>query len=289
MKKMSFIGRVFLGLLITAVVSGILAKAFINIAQREDPNFVEKAFTEINRKMAHEKDYSEVREEDISDVQTLSIGSVSADVIVEIYEGSTLKIEYAGRVPEKESDQLISLQKNHGEMNLDFLPGRGMSRGHFSLQWNDKVQGLTFDGDSHLEAKILLPKKFAQSLRVKTVSGDISVGPAKIQDLTLNTVSGDISIDHAIAENINITSVKGDIETNAVEGKSWALKSVSGDVKLYLMHPELMHMQLQTVSGDVSEGQDWGSAKNAKGDIRVKTVSGNITVHRYTEDGEDRD
>lgn len=289
MKKMSFIGRIFLGLLITAVVSGVLTKAFTNIAEREDPNFVQKTFDQINRKWVHEKDYSEVREEDISDVQTLNIGGVNADVVIEIYEGSTLKIEYSGRVPESQNDQLISLQKNHGEVNLDFLSGQNMSHGSFSLQWNGKNQGFGMFDDSHLEAKILLPKKYANSLRVKTVSGDISVGPANLQDMTLNTVSGDISVNHAIAETINITSVRGDIEANALEGKNWALKSVSGDVKLYLLHPELVSLQLQSVSGDVSEPKGWGSAKNAKSEIRVKTVSGDITVHRYSDDGDDRD
>lgn len=289
MKKMSFTGRVFLGLLITAVVSGVLAKAFTNIAEREDPYFVEKAFDQINRKWANEKDYSEIREEDISDVQNLNIGSVSGDIIIEIYEGSTLKVEYAGKVPDKHLDQLISLQKNNGEMSLDFLPSQGSNRGRFTLQWNDRIQGFNFDGDSHLEAKILLPKSFHHNLRIKTIGGDITVGPANLQNLNLNSVGGEIEIDHAVAENINVTTVKGDIETNAVEGKNWALKTVSGDVKLYLMHPEQMHMQLQSASGAIEQGEGSSSSKNARGEIKARTVSGDISIHRYTEGDEDRD
>lgn len=290
MKGMSFTARIFLVLLVTAVVTGILTKAFTNIAEREDPNFVDNAFKLINQKYFAQKDYSETQEEDISNVKALSINGVGADIVVEVYEGSTLKMEYAGKVSERDkSETLISVQRGRDDLNLDFLPPRGGSRTNMALQWNGQMKTFSIEGESHLEAKILLPKSYRGDLRLRTTSGDIILGPALIMNLTVATLSGDIELDHSNADRVTVTAVSGDITVDGAVARSWNIKNTSGGVTMYLPRPETMHIDLQSISGDISQSEAGETSRNAKGELRVKTVSGDIVVKRYTEEHEDRD
>jgi DUF4097 and DUF4098 domain-containing protein YvlB len=98
---------------------------------------------------------------------------------------------------------------------------------------------------------------------VRTVSGDIRLGAVRGR-CTVQAVSGDI----------DVASVSGDV----------ALRSVSGDVTLGVAPDTAVHVDVTTVSGDLSSDVALGDTPGAGGgpvlDIRGRTVSGDVRIRR---------
>lgn len=163
----------------------------------------------------------------------------------------------------------------------------------------------TVSGDIRTEAgkADLVVKSISGSLDVKgkrepihisasTVSGDTTIGDVG-GELELDTVSGDSNIDMTSLTRARLQTVSGDLDMKAQLAPDVRIdaSSVSGTLELRWPGAEASNIELATFSGDISAcfggtpvqratygpGSTWRyGVKDAKGSIRVKSMSGDI-------------
>jgi DUF4097 and DUF4098 domain-containing protein YvlB len=137
-------------------------------------------------------------------------------------------------------------------------------------------------------------KKAPLRLALSTVSGNANVTDLG-GELELDTVSGDVDIDMSSLSRARMKTISGDLVMTArlsAEARIDAT-SVSGDLRLRWPGAENSAVDMESFSGDISScfggipvqrpkygpGSNWRYAPaNAKGDIHVKSMSGDITL-----------
>jgi hypothetical protein len=125
-------------------------------------------------------------------------------------------------------------------------------------------------------------RRVASGVNVQTASGDVEIEVAQGM-INLQTASGDLTVGEAW-DNVNASTVSGDQEHGAVFKGNVAAHSVSGDVRIGVRRGSKVFLDCSTVSGDTSSELDM-LADPPAGDgplveLRVKTVSGDITITR---------
>jgi hypothetical protein len=116
---------------------------------------------------------------------------------------------------------------------------------------------------------------------VHTASGDVGL-EAVGGRLTVNAVSGDVRVGEALGD-ATVTTVSGDQSHEAVFAGSVTAQSVSGDVLVAVRRGARVYLDCNTLSGDTSSELDMTGDPGGEGkpiEIRVKTVSGDITITR---------
>ncbi len=129
------------------------------------------------------------------------------------------------------------------------------------------VRGATIDGDA----------------RLQTVSGDVRLGTVT-GPVSATLVSGDFAIDDAHAD-LTSKTVSGDQRIGAVRKGQIKLQSVSGDVRVGVRPGTRLHIDANSVSGDVSselDVKDKPSEETGGSEARLqaKTVSGDVEITR---------
>ena len=155
-----------------------------------------------------------------------------------------------------------------------------------------EVRGKTASGDIRVET--------AERLHVDAASGGVSAD-AVTGDADVRTASGDVRLGR-VGGRLTVSSVSGDVRTGSVGGGASAntvsgtvdvasvaggdvtIRSVSGDVTLGVAPDTAVHVDVTTVSGDLSSDVDLGDTPGAGGgpviDIRGRTVSGDVRIRR---------
>lgn len=117
---------------------------------------------------------------------------------------------------------------------------------------------------------------------VVTASGDVSLGRVE-GPLSANTVSGDVEVGDAHAGAV-LQSVSGDVQVASVRGGDVRVQTVSGDAQVALAPGLAVWIDAGSVSGDVSSDLEVGAAPagepGAVAEVRVKSVSGDVTITR---------
>lgn len=139
-----------------------------------------------------------------------------------------------------------------------------------------EVRGRTASGDVTLTE--------AASVRIETASGDLRVDDMRSGG-RLHAVSGDIHVGQ-VSGDVDVNAVSGDIDLAAVTQGAVEVRSVSGDVTVGVPPGVRVHVDVTTVSGDLTSEVDLNDAP--AGDdtagpsvaIRGKTVSGDLRVRR---------
>jgi hypothetical protein len=131
-------------------------------------------------------------------------------------------------------------------------------RGYVPKEWTIRQEGGKLDLElkkkGPREGELQLPKNFAGSITLNSVSGEIQVEQlAQAQDFRLNNVSGDVQIKAAPSRRLSINTVSGDVELQASNlNKDLGIdsKSVSGDVIATLISP-IKELRSESVSGNM--------------------------------------
>jgi hypothetical protein len=119
--------------------------------------------------------------------------------------------------------------------------------------------------------------------RIQTVSGDVRLGTVT-GPVTATLVSGDFTIDDAQTD-LSAKTVSGDQRIDAIRQGKITLQAVSGDVRIGVRPGTRLHIDANSVSGDVSSELDVKDAPSeapsgSEAQLQVKTVSGDIEITR---------
>lgn len=143
-------------------------------------------------------------------------------------------------------------------------------------------------GDAHLDAASgdIAVGRVGGGLRVKSASGALHIGDVT-GDVIAETASGNIRTG-ALDGSVKAGSASGDIEIGRLRHGRASVKTASGDVQVGVAAGCGVWMDLNTASGrstsdltatgDTPPGTDGGSLE-----LRVRTASGNIHVHRVAD------
>ena len=134
---------------------------------------------------------------------------------------------------------------------------------------------------------------------VQTASGDVELGEVG-GSLSVSTASGDVRLDRAggrvavqtasgearlgtVLATLSFSTQSGDLEVEHYEGGDLECISTSGDVRIGLPSGRTLDVDLNTLSGDIRSDFSPEDGDGATARLRVKTVSGDITLLRATE------
>lgn len=138
---------------------------------------------------------------------------------------------------------------------------------------------------SSIELLVVLRLPKSSQLTIKTVSGDVEVGPT-VLNLETNTVSGDIEIQRNPEGLCTLKTVSGDISTHTFSSCEYKLRSVSGDIRVHIAPGLDVEVDGKTVSGDLESEislyttRDSSIEKTESVSITASTVSGDFTLAR---------
>jgi DUF4097 and DUF4098 domain-containing protein YvlB len=118
------------------------------------------------------------------------------------------------------------------------------------------------------------------SFSANTASGGVRLGRAGGR-VGVHTASGEVQLGTVVAS-LSCSSQSGDFEVEDYEGGDLECKSTSGDIRIGLPSGRTLDVDLNTLSGNIRsdfspEGGDGATAR-----LRVKTISGDITLLRAT-------
>lgn len=117
------------------------------------------------------------------------------------------------------------------------------------------------------------------NLTATTASGDMTVDSVGV-DLKFNSASGDARISSVVG-NVEAKTVSGDMMVDKVEGHSVRVRTLSGSVRLGIPPGRTVDLDMQTLSGSVTNRLQKGAdaPERRKGlAISVKTVSGDLKL-----------
>lgn len=120
-------------------------------------------------------------------------------------------------------------------------------------------------------------------LRVDTVSGDLQLDSA-IGPVHLRSVSGDVCIGSALA-GLAAQSVSGDVRIACVTAGRVETQSASGDVTVGIAEGASLHVDAQSVSGEMHSeiplgGDEPSQPSGPRVEVAARTISGDVRVLR---------
>jgi DUF4097 and DUF4098 domain-containing protein YvlB len=185
------------------------------------------------------------------------------------------------------------------------------------------VTGLLGAADLKTASGDLTTDDVTKEVRAKTASGDVTVGSVGGElrmstasgclrcsrvggRATFSAASGDVEIGSAgdrvevqatsghvrlgeLARGARVINVSGDIRVLALSEGSLHVRSVSGDVAVGVAEGVELHVDVETVSGQIRSGIPLGdqpgqaSRTGKKADVSVRNVSGNVEIERALE------
>jgi len=169
------------------------------------------------------------------------------------------------------------------------------ARGDYGVVQADLASGDAYvervAGDAELKSASgdLQVDRIGGSLRIGTASGDIRVGDVT-GDVSANSASGDLALG-AIGGSVKGKTASGDIEVGRLRQGHATFNSASGDVTVGVEAGTGVWLDLNTASGSTTSDltmQDSApqTEQHATLELRVRTASGDVHVHRVVSNTE---
>lgn len=188
---------------------------------------------------------------DIDNVRNLKVGLVAGQVSVIGHDETYARIE---------------VHSVSGKDLLVQVVGDTLEIDHAQWSWDNFIEVFkSFRGTARADVTITVPRDIALKFGVVSASALIS---GLTEDASISTVSGDVVVDGLYGD-LQLNAVSGELSVRNHYGKING-HTISGDVTA---SGEIMRFTADTVSGDV-----FLDIKGVPDEVRVNTVSGNITT-----------
>ncbi|MEU8228756.1 DUF4097 family beta strand repeat-containing protein [Actinoplanes sp. NPDC048967] len=140
-------------------------------------------------------------------------------------------------------------------------------------------------GDASLKASSgdVAVNRVGGSLRISSASGALRVGDVN-GDVKADAASGDLVL-RSVGGSLQATTASGDVEVGVVSRGKTRVGTASGDVSVGVAAGTGVWLDLNTASGSTTSdltlgGQPAEGGREATLELRVRTASGDIDVHR---------
>ncbi|WP_143315847.1 DUF4097 family beta strand repeat-containing protein [Clostridium sp. HBUAS56017] len=153
-----------------------------------------------------EKDFSPT-------VQNINIESISHNLSIQSYDGSTIKVNIDG----------------HFDDNNNYT--KGLSR--FDITDNDvNILTNTALRNSNFHLNIYIPKTYKNNISLKSLSGSININGLELTNLLANTTSGDIILKNTNVNTVSLESKSGKIDSPSITSNNSKFKTLNGNIYL---------------------------------------------------------
>lgn len=170
-------------------------------------------------------------------IKQIEVSSVSADIEVRLTDADDVIVETQGELAATAPSQRLIEAKLQNE----------------TLTIEERDDGST----KNVKINIYIPKSYSKEFSIDTVSGNVLIENLQFEELNVNTVSGEINIGQDSSQ---------DIELN----------SVSGNIKLNVKKPELLKIDVETISGKIVN--NYKTSNQGTISAELHTVSGDIAL-----------
>ncbi|MGL5676592.1 MAG: DUF4097 family beta strand repeat-containing protein [Cellulosilyticaceae bacterium] len=195
---------------------------------------------------------SEVYTQTLDGIEVIDIEAISEEVIVEAVDGTEIVVTQSTNY-ELQKDERIKIDISKGKLSIK-KPNKGIIH---VPRWNAQET-----------IHIALPKTYENTLRVKSVSGDIDLYNVKTTDMKVISTSGEVALRDVSATEMEIRTTSGNIDVSEVEVNVLTIGTTSGDVEV---EGDIENIKVGTVSGEAM-------LKGAYGLINVNSTSGDVGI-----------
>ncbi|WP_308165750.1 DUF4097 family beta strand repeat-containing protein [Clostridium algidicarnis] len=195
---------------------------------------------------------------DSSNINSIKIDMVSADIKVLISEDDNIKATLKGYVKSSEeaSDPKLDMTSKGGTL--------------YVTSPNNTFKGFSsYSRDLKLE--IFIPKSYINDLYIKSTSSDISINPLNLNNLNIITTSGFMEAEEITVKNFNFTSTSGDLNIDRLSSNQNQIRTTSGNIEIHSIEGSLT---LNSTSGD----SYLKYSKMPSGNIDISSISGNLEL-----------
>lgn len=203
---------------------------------------------------------------DYDDINSITINSSFSDIeIIGTDEQMDDNITLVGKSTKNNKPSLnIKVDKNKKHIKIDTEQG-SFNNNWFNFNFNFSKKQVVL--------KVYVPEQLANTLKLDTVSGDMTIKNVEANLLNIDTVSGDVKGDLLQFKESEIDSVSGNVNFNQMSGAVRA-DTTSGDVILAMK--ELNHtLEIDTTSGNVNVMTE-KEPQNTK--FTIETISGVLNL-----------
>ena len=230
----------------------------------------------------YEKEYdnsfksSGVYEVDGEDIDKISIDWLSGDIDIVPYDGDNIVMEETAR-KEITDENCLRYRVKNGELSISYTAGK--------IAVNLGVTG----DDINKKLQVKVPEELAkslESLRIDTVSSDITADGFAINSMYVDITSGNTRLSDMKVKRFEIDMISGDLEAVFAEcPKVLEVDSTSGDSTVYLPEDSGFTLEFDGTSGEfitefsaLKNSDDDYVVGNGKNSFSVDTTGGDFKV-----------
>ena len=202
-------------------------------------------------------DVNEEKSIEPSNINSIKIDMVSADIKVLISEDDNIKATLKGYVKSSEEASNPKLDMTSKEGTL-YITSQNNAFKAFSSYSMD------------LKLEIFIPKSYINDLYIKSTSSDIFINTLNLNSLNIITTSGFMEAEEIIVKNFNFTSTSGDLDINKLNSTQNEIQTASGNIEVKSIEG---NSSISSTSGDLNIDR-LSSNQN-----QIRTTSGNIEIH----------
>jgi DUF4097 and DUF4098 domain-containing protein YvlB len=216
-------------------------------------------------------------------VMSLAGEGTKARVVVRCPTGSAVDVSSASAsITATGTVGAVKAKSASGDLTFDQIDGPaqiGTASGDVnfgSIEGSAKIESVSGD---------VRGEQVGAVTKVGTASGDVSVELAS-DDLTVESVSGDVKVGEAAAD-CRAKTTSGDISVGKATSGRVDLQAVSGDLRVGVAAGSLLHVEGESVSGDLRSEiplddapPEQGGSAGPELNIWLKTISGDAVVRR---------
>ncbi len=295
------LGRFTMKLFLITITCFLLSYASSVLGNlNSEKSFPHSLFTQYTKTIGSTQSVEIQKDIESNDISEIEIQTTQTDVELKTGDAKQISIGLRGHYVSK---------TNHPETALQVMP----EGSKLFVKTNETDDDSTFfhinTQDSDGKMIIIVPPSI-KKIRIKTVSGDISVAPIQLSELSIESVSGDTLLGQTAIDQLQFKSVSGGIagtgtflQVNAKSISGGAkltfsninpvieFKSTSGDLQCFFSSPPDVNLQYSTISGTFELSPDFGKEigqgkkiqmllGSGVGKVSVNTISGDFKVGR---------